>query len=282
MLRNSLPFFLMLTLGLHGALFPQQQPADLDSLKKKFESFDFKTAILLSEKILSTYTTLSSGNKIEILRMRAISQYSLWDENSAKESFKEILKVDNKYELDSLKNSPKIISFFKSIKREILTEPPMQKTSEEKINIDSLLNREKQKFETSSQSFRTSFAKSLLLPGWGHLHNSIDTKGWILLSSTALTLGTSVYFSFDSFKKEKDYLAATNPQEMDGLYNRYNSSYKLRNISLISLALVWIYSQIDFAFISNNFIKPNSVTLKSKNFHSYQNYTTFFNLSFSF
>jgi hypothetical protein len=39
---------------------------------------------------------------------------------------------------------------------------------------------------------------------------------------------------------------------IDELYNKYNSSYKLRNISIISFAVVWIYSQLDLSFLSSS------------------------------
>ncbi|MBM4175490.1 MAG: hypothetical protein FJ213_04865 [Ignavibacteria bacterium] len=252
MLRYCILLIVLQGASLKQELFSQQISSELDSIKNKFETFDYKNVISLSEKILNTSDSLLLNDRIEILRMKAISHYSLWDENSSKESFKEILKLNNQYNLDSLKNSPKIVSFYKSIKKEYSSEPPKQIKVEEKINIDSLLKIEKDKFQSSSTNLKTSFIKSLILPGWGHLNNGSNTKGWFLISSTAVTLTSSIYFSFDAHSKEKDYLAATTQPQIDELYNSYNTSYKLRNISLISLTLVWLYSQIDLAFLSNS------------------------------
>lgn len=261
---------LLLAAALPIELFSQQLSAELDSIKKKFESFEYKNVITLSDEALRSSSTISSADKIEILRMRAIAQYSLWDENSARESFKEILRINDQYELDSLKNSPKIVSLFKSVKKEFNLESVPQKKEAGKINIDSLLNYEKEKFSEESTSMKATFAKSLILPGWGHLHNGNELKGWLLISAAAITLGSSIYFSVDTHNKEKAYLSATAQPMIDDLYTNYNSSYKLRNISLFLFSIVWIYSQIDLAFLSNNYFQITSASREN-----YINYTTF-------
>lgn len=243
-------------------LFSQHSSTELDSIKKKFESFEYKEVISLSDKVLDPLNLKSPSEKIEILRMRAISQYSLWDENAARESFKEILRINNQYELDSLKNSPKIVSLFKSVKKEFNLETAPQKKEAGKINIDSLLNYERHKFSIESSSMKAAFTKSLILPGWGHLHTGEELRGWLLISATAITLGSSIYFSVDAYNKEKDYLSATVQPIINDLYTKYNSSYKLRNISLISFAVVWIYSQIDLAYFSNNYFQITSANLE--------------------
>jgi hypothetical protein len=233
-------------------LFSQDSAAELDSIRIKFESFDYKSVISLSDKLLISPDGISSADRIEVLRMRAIAQYSLWDENSARESFMEILKINNQYELDSLKNSPKIVSLFKAVRKSFNLESTAQKKEETKVNVDSLINLERKKIETDTKNFKTAFAKSLLLPGWGHLYNGNEFKGWLLISAAVITLGSSIYFYVDTYKKERDYLSATVQPMIDELYNKYNSSYKLRNISIISFAVVWIYSQLDLSFLSSS------------------------------
>ncbi|MBU2446711.1 MAG: hypothetical protein KJ666_14235 [Bacteroidetes bacterium] len=260
MFRFFFPAIVLLAVASPTLMFSQQSSAELDSIKKKFESFDYKSVISLSDKILVFPSSIASTERIEILRMRGIVQYSLWDENSARESFKEILRINNQYELDSLKNSPKIVSLFKSVKKEFNLETAPQKKEAGKINIDSLLNYERHKFTTESSSMKAAFTKSLILPGWGHLHNGNDLKGWLLISAAAITFGSSIYFSVDAYNKEKEYLSATVQPAIEELYKKYNSSYKLRNISLISFAVVWIYSQIDLAYLSNNFFQITSAS----------------------
>jgi hypothetical protein len=65
---------------------------------------------------------LDSREKTEILKMKAISHYLLWDEQSSELYFLELLKINRDYELDTRETSPKIVAFFNKIKDNYLYE----------------------------------------------------------------------------------------------------------------------------------------------------------------
>ena len=111
--------------------------------------------------------------------------------------------------------------------------------------------------------------RSLILPGWGHFYSSDDTKGYILSSLSAVTLGVMIYSIFDTQTKENEYLAETTPLLIQEKYGQYNSSYKTRNILIASYALLWMYSQIDLLYFSaNNSSLRISVSFEEKNIPS--------------
>jgi hypothetical protein len=79
-----------------------------------------------------------------------------------------------------------------------------------------------------------------------------------LTSVGAVSLGAAIYYAVDSNTKEKKYLDETDPALIPSLYSKYNTSYKLRNFSLLSFAAVWLYSQIDLLFFSEDTLPVNA------------------------
>lgn len=93
---------------------------------------------------------------------------------------------------------------------------------------------------------------SLLLPGLGHLKRESSTKGWLLFGAGIITLSGSVYYIIDTNQKEKDYLNASKKAEIEYKYETYNTAYKRRNLFIIAYATVWVFSQLDLLFLSQN------------------------------
>ena len=108
-----------------------------------------------------------------------------------------------------------------------------------------------------------ALGRSILFPGMGHLYLSNNAKGWILTSLNTAALGSMLYFIFDSRNKELDYLEQTEPALINEKYDKYNTSYKIRNTLIITYAVIWIYSQIDLLFFSDDEIsnKINTILL---------------------
>lgn len=234
-----------------SVLFAQEQNDSLSALKKNFESFNFKEVIKLSNDLLLQRDSLPINDVKEIYRMKAISHFSLNQSDSSKNSFIEILKIDSSFNLDSSKTSPKIISFFRDIKADyinIITKRP----SEPKIKIDTVYIPQYIQNVESEIQLKNSLARSLILPGWGHFYQGYTAKGWIFTTLTIAALGSTIYYIIDTQKKEDKYLEQVTPDEIRSKYHDYNLSYYRRNISIICLAAVWLYSQIDLLFISND------------------------------
>jgi hypothetical protein len=214
-----------------------------DSLKKienDYKSFRYEEVIKSADNLLEV-NSIPSGVKTELYMMKGISHFVILEDTLAKYSFLEILKIDPSYSPDSIIISPKIVKFFNEIKenyawyyvpKETIPEEPV-------INIsiaDSL--------KVYNNKFRSSVIRSLIFPGLGHLF--LDKEiGWYLTVPAALSFISSVYFIINTENRRSDYLVEQNPTEISGKYKAYNSSYKLRNVSITIFGVIWLFSQFD-------------------------------------
>jgi hypothetical protein len=234
----------------------------LKSIQKKFENFEYGEVIKEANKLLINRNQMLTSDLFEVLRMKGISHFSLSEDEPAKNSFLEILKIDTSYVLDSLKTSPKIISFFNNVKKTYLGQLS-NKTAQEVLRIDTVYVTDPLKVQQIENSLKTSAMLSIIYPGVGHLYDGQKTKGWVLTSLTTIAVASSAYFYFDANKKKTRYLDEKNPAYFDSRYSDYNKSYKFRNYSIIALGVVWLYSQLDLLFFSNSRNVKNVIAEKS-------------------
>ncbi|MDR3628025.1 MAG: hypothetical protein P4L45_14375 [Ignavibacteriaceae bacterium] len=227
------------------SLFAQDGQDSISVLKNELELFNYKSVIEHADNIIRHKDRLSNATLIEIYRMKAIAQYSLPDMDGAKLSFNNIFAIDSSYSLDSSNTSPKIIAYFNQLRQNYLDILSQQKQFY-KVKTDTVIIHD----ESSSAVFKQAVVRSVIFPGLGHFYINQDIKGITLSSLTAITLSSMIYYIIDSNKKQRDYLNARDELEIQTKYNEYNTAYKLRNISIFSLAAVWLYSQIDMLFFS--------------------------------
>ncbi len=242
-------FVLLLYLSLPMLAIAQESQDSIAILKNELESFQYSQVINGANALLKNKAKINEKDLVEIFRIKAIAQFSLLNEKGAKESFFEILKIDTTYNLDASRTSPKIIAFFDQVKNDyqqvLASEKQLAKTKTDTVYIPKIIHE-----ENSTSELKQAVVRSVILPGWGHLYLSDNLKGTILTSLSLITLGSSIYFLIDSNKKEKLYLDAVDPSIIQQKYNSYNTSYKMKNISMISFAVVWLYSQVDLLFFS--------------------------------
>jgi len=224
-----------------GAFCQQNDP--VKKVTALFRAFKYIEAISEADSILNQDTTLTSSQIIEIKRMKAISHFTIGEELMARITFNTILEFDPKFELDPVQNSPKIIDFFNQVKIDFL----------ESQIIDSDTSKDIQRSENSLQemtlrpqfNIKSAMVKSMILPGWGHVNMDRKKTGSLLIIGSLLTLPPALYYSYDAYEKEKDYLNETIASEIEKNYDRYNTSYKLRNGFITGYVLIWLYSQWD-------------------------------------
>jgi hypothetical protein len=227
-----------------------QSSNDIRILQKHYESFEYSKVISEANNLLLDKNRFSDQSLINIYILKAASHYAMSDKMNSRKSFIELLKIDDEYKLDNVTYSPKLITFFNEVNKEfldIIKANGEKHKSEKEVDTANII----QQTNISNTEFNTALAKSLSLPGWGHLHLNNDTKGWILTSVGTAALGSMIYFIFDSNSKEKDYLSETNSQLIQTKYDEYNKSYKVRNTLIAAYAVIWIYSQIDILFFTN-------------------------------
>ncbi len=241
-----------------------QNRADLNELKTQFQSFNYSDVISIADKLLKDKTQLNKDNQIEIYLLKGISHYSLGQSDSVRTSFYEIIYLNDTYEIDPSRVSPKIIDEFEKLKTEysrfILNKNSLVAVKRDTVHIvDTLL------VKPDKDVYSATVIRSMVLPGWGHIYSGYKTKGWILTSASTLTLGSMVYFIFDANDKRSQYLNELDPRLIDEKYDDYNTSYKIRNSLIVAYALIWIYAQIDILFVSEIPFTPEISTANANN-----------------
>jgi hypothetical protein len=258
-----LNFIIIITLLSAISCLSQEKDSLLNVLNTKFQSFEYNDAVHLAGILLEN-GNLSKEEKLEILTVKGVALYNLAEEDSAKNVFIELLKTDNNYYLDPVNNSPKIVEFFNNIKmnRKEKTEPE----TKEKITPPEVKEADRKNNDNLTTDFDGKISKSLIVrslvfPGWGHFSGGKSGKGWLLSSAGFAAASSMIYFIIDCKRKENEYLRETDLFLIEDRYEKYNSSYKLRNISIIAYAAIWIYSQIDLLYISDFESKPERLSL---------------------
>ncbi len=244
--------------------FLAQTTNDLDELQKHYEAFEYSTVIAKSKNLLLDKNRFSEQDLTQIFTLKAASHYAMGDKANTRKSFIELLKLEKNFELNSVKYSPKLIELFNNVKEEF-ADILQTKNKNPQLKNRETVNLESQK-KVINSNLNTAIAKSIVLPGWGHLHIKNNTKGWILTSASTITLGSLIYFIFDTNSKEKNYLSEINFALIQDKYNKYNSSYKIRNTLIATYAAIWIYSQIDMLFFSNELGSKNITSQILNNF----------------
>jgi hypothetical protein len=247
---KSFIFIPILIFSLHA--FAQEQNS-LKSIINSYEAFNYVDVIRKSEQAISNKGNYSDKELIDIYMLKGISHYSISEELNAQKCFIEILKLHSEYSPDPAAVSPKIISLFNTTKETFIKIRDEQLNENKKLsdNSDSLLTIKIQLLEMNNSTYKRALTKSLLLPGWGHFELNQETKGWVLSSLSVASLATMIYYIFDTNSKEKEYLSEANESLIREKYNSYNSSYRIRNLSIILFSAIWSYSQFDIIFFQN-------------------------------
>lgn len=228
-----------------GISFSYAQEVTFDKVKQQYENFEYDNVIKYSDQLIEK-GNLNDSLSIEIHLMRANIFYSNEVDSSTRKSFENILRIRKNYIPDPDITSPKLISIFNEVKSDYLRKYP-----DIAQQIDTTNQKQPTKFIDPNPK-RSAIIKNILLPGMGQLYNNSSTKGWIITSASILNLGALVYFTIDANKKQNDYLMETNRNFIQQKYDDYNKSYRIRNALIISYAAIWLYSQIDFLFFSED------------------------------
>jgi hypothetical protein len=235
-MNKLIPFLLLFS----TAVSAQNYSDSVYQIENDFKSFKYEEVIRKSADLLSI-DTLPSVLKPQLYMMKGISHFVLLEDTLAKDSFLEILKINPQFYPDSIVTSPKIITFFNDVKDKYqwyyMPKPQADADTIEQVNLVELYHLYKHKF-------RTSVVRSLLFPGLGHLYLENNT-GWILAIPGGISFLSSLYYIIDTGNKRMSYLNAQDPDLISEKYKSYNSSYKMRNISIIVYSAIWLFSQFD-------------------------------------
>ena len=218
------------------------------ALGTAYESFEYAEAIRLADSVLTAGDSLPVPLRVDCYLVRGLAQYSLGEEEAARKSFLEILVLKEDYRPDSIRVSPKIIRFFNSVKDDYDRVAARGRPGAVVLR-DSVPQPVLRTADRDGRT-RSALVRSLVLPGWGHLTLSHDTKGWILASLGAATLGSMVASIVVTASRERTYLGASDPALIASAYDRYNAAYRVRNGLIAAYVVLYAYAQIDLLFIS--------------------------------
>ncbi len=251
----------------------------LSVMKKKFDQFKYVDVIAMANKLLLKKVPFSKADILEIYKLKGISHYSLSEDDAAKKSFIEILRIDTSYTLDSSKISPKIISFYRQVKQNYIQQ---QKEIEANtvVRIDTVYVSKIEFDIEHERKLKNAVARSLIIPGLGQLYLESNFKSILLTVLGSASLVSSVYYSIKTEDKEKAYLVETDPDMIQSRYNEYNSSYKKRNISLITFGVLWVYSQLDLLFFTDDDTVNTNPKNSALNYDDLRGLTLNFTFSF--
>lgn len=255
----SMRLIWVLLLLVFSALPAAAQPlsAETEKLNTLFQEFRYQEVIRQGEEMLDQNPNLPVLEKCEILRLLALSYYVRQDMQGALKNFSEILKLDSNYRLDPIENSPKILAFFEEIHHQF--HESGQALTQQKD--DSLMVASTVVLTDSLEkaAFRR-MALSFVLPGSGQIWRGEKTKGWLMLGGNFALLGASIYFAAETNRLNDQYLQATDRDEISAAYDEYNQAYQKRNLALAGFVVLWLYTQIDFLFLSPTSDQPAQVS----------------------
>lgn len=243
--------------------FTLAQPDELLSkTQTAYKAFDFDRVIELTDTV-SFQEVSDSSKAIELLTMRAVAFYSTGNRDHSRKSFITILSLNHHHELDPSRISPKIISFYRSVKNEYIEmrediEHDTQRNDEQESPKDTVSVIPHKTFSFDNAQYTGSIARSIFLPGYGHLHSGMTTKGLSISLIAAATLSGYIYYTIETNKREEDYLKQIHPDNISESYKSYDEAYQTRNYCLSAFAVIWLYAQVDLLFFSDDvFIQPD-------------------------
>lgn len=233
-------------------ILSQDNKEALEDLTQKFSNFEYSEVINDASQLIKYKNQFTKLELIGIYRMKGIAHFSMLDEQQARLSFLEILKVDSSYVLDPSNTSPKIITFFDKVKGEYLVSVEGKQDNTTIVKYDTIYIPVTVRDTSAAYRLRQALLPSLFIPGSGHLYLESNLKSWALTTLSVASIATGIFYIIDTNKKEKEYLQETDIGEVSEKYNNYNFSFRMRNLAFISYITLWLYCQLDLLFNSDD------------------------------
>lgn len=215
-----------------------QAQATLEMMRLKLRQFDYTRVIELADTLLQHQEKLPRQELIEVYETRGVAQYSLQQLDAALASFAALLAVAPEHRLDPGNTSPKIIRFFEEIRQSLARQQTAEPAAASRVDTLRLI-------DPGPGRLAAAMRRSLLWPGWGHLYLERRQTGAALAAAHLALLGTTVWAAVECRDRQKEYLAATVPAQINSRYDSWNRSYRRRSGLAAATALLWVASQAD-------------------------------------
>jgi len=206
----------------------------LYEVERLYESGSYVNAEVEARRLLDD-PLLTDAARVQAEKWIAFSLVAQGRNPAARERFMNCFRLDPAFSLDPLLTSPKIMAVYNDAKNRMAEEIAARESS--KTSNGTLVSRK--------ITFRT-----ILFPGYEQLYQRLSVKGYAFLGAGIAALGSAVTFELLRSSAKEDYLAAALPDEISSKYDTYNSYHKARNYSLVAFALIYLASEIDVFFFS--------------------------------
>ena len=210
-----------------GSLCAQQLTIDVLQVKFYHDNASFEQAIITGNALLRQAEQLTPQSLTLLHRYVGLSHYNLGNMDSTRAHFISLLTLAPDAELDPVTVSPKIISFFNTVK------------SDFSALVHTPGNITYTRYVTRPDRRPGAGIRTLILPGWGQFHKGQPLKGMVLGGLAVGTLAGTLY----SWQREADahdtYLAVTIPAELNAAYRDYNSWHRRRQTFTVVTAVLW-------------------------------------------
>jgi hypothetical protein len=248
-MKKIIPFLLLFS----SAVYSQSYSDSVYYIEEEFKTFNYEEVIRRSSELLSE-EKVPSELKAKVYMMKGISHFVLLEDTLAKYSFLEILRINPQFYPDSIATSPVILKFFTEVKENYAWYYIPEKAElKEGDSIEQIIPGDI--FIRYKEKLRVSVIRSLLFPGLGHLYLN-NNNGWYLTVPAGVSFLSSVFYLIDTQNKREEYLNTQDPLRINSKYQEYNSSYKIRNVSIIIFSAIWLFSQFDILF--TDYIDPHT------------------------
>lgn len=217
------------------SLKAQVQPSLVQQMVIAFQQLDYGTAQKIGNQIISDFRKYSPMDLLEAHKILGVIAYHDGRIAEANIQFEQALSIDRTANLDSVYVSPKIIQFFEELKANYNSKQTSTET-ERPAYYRYLIQPDPRPLAT---------LRSIAFPGWGQLYKNDRTKGYILITASALLIVSTATFHFLQQDAHDQYLSAIDERAIQDKYDRYNLFFKLRNNFALMYGGVWLYSFFD-------------------------------------
>ena len=234
----------------------QESKISVTQIEEAYNNINFERAISLSTLALEKDDGYSPFELVEIYKFRAFAFFNIGNEKESASSFLSALSINPILELDEISVSPKIISFFNSLK--VKNENPV-------INETNSIET---RYLLVEDPRPNSALRSIFLPGWGQYYKGEENKAYIVFSAFAVNSAALVISLIKEKSSHDDYLNSRESNEIKSKYNTYNTWYKTRQILTYSEIIIWTYAFADALWspvkkdnIISVHLSPNTLSL---------------------
>ncbi|MEO0076627.1 MAG: hypothetical protein ABIK19_03045 [candidate division WOR-3 bacterium] len=198
-----------------------------------YRNGEYKQVVEIIDSVLHNVNPniLNDSMLIRLYALQSFSYVALDKKEQALQSFRYLLMINPKFDLDPKFVSPKIIEVFEESKR--------------KRSDTILLTLPTFPISSSKESFiKKKMMLSLLYPGLGQISQK-KKKGYIFLGLESASITGLITTHFLTNSAHYKYLTARTLPEIEETYKNYSFWYKLRFGFIISAITIWGLNYID-------------------------------------